>query len=118
MVMDFIGGITNKVNQDIDRVKRAMGVTPYRWRLVFITTQEIAEREMAFGSPEGAFYNVQDFLLARRHRGLSSTGDLVELSIVNARTGQNITQLGKRAIGPGQRWTVGYLVAEHLGYEI
>ncbi len=111
MVMDL-------VNRDIDRVKRAMGVTPYRWRIVFITTEEIAEREQAFGSAARAFYNVQDFLMSRVQKKTSDTFDMVEVNIWDSRLRVPVSQVNRRPIGPGNRRPIGYWVAEHLGYEV
>lgn len=114
MVMDLWGRITD----DVDRVKRSLGVTPYVWQVHFLKTGEIAERERAFGSPERAFYNMQDYLVFRVREEINSKGDLVTLTIKNTATGETVKEVRNRQLGPGQRHTIGYLTAEQWGYEV
>ncbi len=117
-MFDFLGGLVAAVKEDIDGIDRALGVTPYRWRVYVVSTEEIVERELAFGSAERAFYNAQDFLLSRLRNKTSSIFDEVELTISNSRTGEQVDEVAKRHIGPGHRYSIGYMVAEQLGYEI
>jgi len=112
MVMD----LWSRINQDIDRVRRSLGVTPYVWQVHFLSTSEIAERERAFGSPERAFYNMQKYLVWRVGEEISNKGDLVTLTIKNTATGEMVKELRNRQLGPGQRHTIGYLTADYWGH--
>ena len=118
MVFDPVWRMIGAVREDFDRLQRSLGVTPYRWQVHFLGTGEIAERERAFGSPERAFYNLQGYLISRVREGISGKGDLVTLTIKNTATGEMVKEIGNRQLGPRQSHTIGYLVAELLGYEV
>jgi len=99
-------------------MRRTLGFKPYRWRVQFLRTGEIAEQEKDFRSPERAFYDLQDYLMRRVQKGINKTTDLVTLQIQNMATGEMIDRVEKRQLGPEIKRTVGYLVAELLGYEV
>lgn len=104
-----------RISDDVDRVKRSLGVTPYLWQVHFLGTGEVAERERAFGSPEQAFYNMQNYLVWRVMEEISGKGDLVTLTIKNTATGETVKEIRNRQLEPGQRHTIGYLTAEYWG---
>ena len=118
MVFDPVWRMIGAVREDFDRLQRSLGVTPYRWQVHFLGTGEIAERERAFGSPERAFYNLQGYLTNRIREGISDKGDLVTLTIENTETWAMVSEVRNRRLGTGTKHTIGYLVAELLGYEV
>lgn len=90
MVFDPVWRTIGVVREDFDRLQRSLGVTPYRWRVHFLGTGEIAERERAFGSPERAFYNLRDYVMSRVQQGINQTSDLVTIQIQNIETGEMV----------------------------
>lgn len=118
MVFDPVWRMIGAVREDFDRLQRSLGVTSYLWQVHFLKTGEIAERERAFGSPEQAFYNMQNYLVWRVTEEINSKGDLVTLTIKNTATGETVKEVRNRQLGPGQRHTIVYLTAEQWGYEV
>jgi hypothetical protein len=125
MVHNIFQEIKEKVDSDIDRLKRLLpvGISPagaerYRWRVSFLKSGEIAERDVVARSPDQAFQDLQKYLDYRRTHGLSSISDLVTVELRNTTTGEYPFVASKRVLIQGQQFPIGYLIAEYLGYQI